>query len=266
MDTESKARWASGIGVLILLVLLIGQLWWYPKGWVPNPVIVWVVSMILIVLILGVIGLGFRKGFWGVLVNSANRYSLSQLQMILWTIVLIAAVVAYAVWRKHVGLETMGFEIPAIVMALLGLSTASLVGSPLIFSQKDPKVAPPREEKPLLLDLVTGEEIANKDTIDLSRVQMLIFTLIAVSAYAAALSAQMGDVSTLGDIPDDCKKFDYLSASYKSIKDTEALKTLTKLCVGKNLLQGFPTFSEGLLAIIAISHAGYLTLKAVNKK
>ena len=264
MVAMSRARWAFGLGVPVLLVALIGQLWGYPYWWVNSALEVWVNSMILIVAILMVIGFGSeKKSIWGVLISPANRYSLSLLQMILWTIVLIAAVVAFAVWRRHVGSQTMGFDIPREVWALLGLSTASLVGSPLIISQKDPDAAPlvDKPDKPRLIDLVEGEEKANEKTIDLSRVQMLLFTVIAVGSYAAALSAQLGN---------DCVRFEDLKATFEALGNADGKKKLAdliKLCNGNQLeLKVFPSFSASLLAIIAISHAGYLTLKAVNKK
>jgi hypothetical protein len=76
-------------------------------------------------------------------------------------------------------------------------------------------------------DLLEGDELKNTAYVDLSKVQMLLFTLVAVIVYAAAL-------------------FRWVSENAPSE------------------LVSFPELSEGLLTILGISHAGYLGNKAID--
>jgi hypothetical protein len=137
----------------------------------------------------------------------------------------------------------------------MGISTTSLVGSPLIKSTKTAKKPNAAErtstfnlmakegvdtkelaskgqivvnttlEKARWSDLFKGEEAGNAAQLDLSKVQMFFFTLILVIAYAAALGSAF-----TGTTPK---------------------------------IDSFPALDSGMLALLGISHAGYLVHKAV---
>lgn len=79
------------------------------------------------------------------------------------------------------------------------------------------------------LDLFRGDEIGNYLLVDLSKVQMFFFTIVLVFAYGAAI--------------------------YLLMQDPLALKN--------PLGVAFPPFSASLNGLLAISHAGYLTVKTV---
>jgi hypothetical protein len=81
-----------------------------------------------------------------------------------------------------------------------------------------------------LSDLFQGDEIGDYYLVDLSKVQMFFFTVAIVVAYAAALAAILNDQAAL----------------------------MNPLGVD------FPSFSSSLNALLAISHAGYLTVKSVD--
>jgi len=70
-----------------------------------------------------------------------------------------------------------------------------------------------------------GEESTNSDNLDLSKIQMFFLTVVVLIVYAVA----MGDMFV---------------KSYSKIIE-------------------FPAFHESLLILIGISHAGYLTCKAI---
>ena len=138
----------------------------------------------------------------------------------------------------------------------MGISTASLVGTPLIMDskkKKEPKAGAVNNsgnalgENPAqieanregtayanenlsdakLTDVIEGDEVGNTAYVDLSNVQMFLFTLIAVFAYAVQV--------------------------YQVINITHPA-----------LITSLPELPEGLIAILLISHAGYLTNKAVD--
>jgi hypothetical protein len=74
-------------------------------------------------------------------------------------------------------------------------------------------------------DLFRGEETGNAAVLDLAKIQMFYFTLILVLSYAVSLGAML------------------ISAEAK--------------------ISAFPAFDAGMVALLGISNAGYLTDKAV---
>ena len=117
----------------------------------------------------------------------------------------------------------------------MGISTVSLVGSPLILKDKEAadELVPAGEssEDAKFSDLIFGEEKGTQDQIDLGRVQMLLISMIVGISYTVLIATHIGG-----------------SAAF-----------------GKAGINGFPDMDGGLLGLIAISHAGYLSYKAIKK-
>ena len=153
----------------------------------------------------------------------------------------------------------------------MGISIASLAGSALVQENKRGKKPKPAEpignntgregnvqngnsgepvvqlagilvikEKPSLLDLISGEEIGNQGRIDLSRLQNLFFTFILVGMY-------MGSLGTL-------------FRNAVSVAEAGA-----KIADNFPIME-FPALSTSFVTLLAISHAGYLTIKAIDKQ
>jgi len=80
------------------------------------------------------------------------------------------------------------------------------------------------------VDLFRGEEIANYKLVDMSKVQMLFFTVVVIAAYAAAILSMLLDMKTL--------------------------MTATSL--------SFPDFAPSTNALLGISHGTYLSVKTVD--
>jgi len=78
------------------------------------------------------------------------------------------------------------------------------------------------------VDLVRGEEIGNYKLVDMSKVQMLLFTVVVIVAYATAISNMLGEIGGL-------------------VRPSLA----------------FPPFNDTLNALLGISHGTYLSVKAV---
>ena len=76
-----------------------------------------------------------------------------------------------------------------------------------------------------LADMFQGSETGNAGLLDLGKVQMFFFTLIIVLAYASALSALFQQ--------------------------------------GRGPIQALPVIDGGMLALLGISHVGYLVNKAL---
>jgi hypothetical protein len=107
-----------------------------------NNITNWIIMTALLTLFMAVVGYGITGRVSGILIDEANTMSLSRLQMVLWTLVILPAWLAAAVWNLGVdtqpgqAVNALDIAMPAEVWALLGISTASLVGTPLILNEK----------------------------------------------------------------------------------------------------------------------------------
>jgi hypothetical protein len=124
----------------------------------------------------------------------------------------------------------LSVQIPSEVWVLLGISTTSLVASPLIKNQTQDRVVKNQSAtEAKLSDFFRGEQTGDFTQLDLGKVQMFFFTAIVVGAYAIALA---------------------------SMFLTKELSAITSL----------PALDSGAIAMLGVSHAGYLTNKAVPKE
>jgi len=247
------------------------------------------------------ISLRLGKGPAGALIDPArNMMSLSRFQVVLWTWLILSAFITVALARvwdarahpdayvakpaqateaKPQSAEPLGIQLPALLWALMGVSVASSVLSPLLQASKaqrtgaqdegqkraakahrrsaeevptfsaafaarraaEPAVeeevgdTPPTGavvkksswDKAEFSDLFTGEEVSTFGYVDVAKLQNFFFTVIAAIAYAVALVGSMS-----------------------------AAKSIASFFI-------FPEVPSGLLAVISISHSGYLIDKAV---
>lgn len=270
------SSWA--LVILVLGIIPVGLLspQWMGLAWT------WAIIAVLMVLAIGVTGLSLGKGWAGVLIDPpTNTMSLSRLQIMLWTGVILSAFVTLALGRIAAkSADPLAIQLPPLLWALMGISMTSAVGSPLLKAAKAQKTAGQEEvnqqravkrgvdlktaatyrtvlaerksedarlreqvgetkplgaivrkdswEKATFSDLLTGEEVATFGYIDVAKVQNLFFTVVAVLGYTVALVAAMAGTQNIAD------------------------------------LVAFPEMPAGLVAVIGISHGGYLIDKAVT--
>lgn len=86
-----------------------------------------------------VVALGFivsRGNILAIIIDRRNMVSLSKLQMALWTILVVSGFVAIAALKNAFGIPNpLDIAIPETVWVLMGISTASFIGSPLLKNQ-----------------------------------------------------------------------------------------------------------------------------------
>lgn len=270
--TNPNWQWYHSIGipVLILAIILCGLL--IPANLM---LLTWILILVFLVLLTMMFGQGITGRFWfGWMVNEQFRMSLSRLQMALWTMVVLSGFLTAALANLATGHieEALNIAIPPELWVTMGISTTSLVGSGLILTEKkkektnkdealrgmvefgllardaDPatetEVVDARTSGQLLrntnpsqarlYDLVSGEEVGNFNVLDLTRLQNLFFTLVLVGAYAA----------TLGNL--------FAGAAVHSGAAAP--------------ISGFPDLDTSIVALLGISHGGYLVGKASNKQ
>lgn len=274
------------IALFVVAVAVIG--WFFPRG--INLIFI-SLAITAFLIALGLSTHGLKRG---ILISDVNLISLSRFQLIIWTVIILSAFFTFAIERVHAFWDICGY-FPSVVTnpafqanltyacnctsiqnglfvrrianpldvtidwtlwALMGISSASFVGSSLIASgkdNKDPAVSQiqktaqvfsqdkeaieknsrgirygnPDPKDSRFMDMFEGDEIGNTAYIDMSKVQMFFFTVIAALAYYI-MALQM----TIGTPPSEIDKL--------------------------------PLIPQGLLWIFGISHAGYLGNKSVD--
>ena len=264
MDQNPMWRNWHTAGMLIVLAALIALGFLIPARQV---LLLWLLILALLVVFTNIAGHGITGRFWlGWLVNEQYRMSLSRLQMFLWTLVILSGFLTAALMNLRRGdFDTaVSIALPEEVWIAMGVSTTSLVASPLILQGKKGKKTNTAElkrslglaagaeltsedeatavgqldrnrgpDQARLYDLLRGEEIGNRKVMDLTRLQNLFFTLILIGSYAGAVGSKLAEVTG----------------------------SLTPQSFAQ-----FPELGASNLALLSISHAGYLAAKAIDKQ
>jgi hypothetical protein len=102
-----------------------------------SPLQAWVAIMLCSIALVIVAGHGIT-GLWrGVLLDSRRKLSLSRFQMVIWSILVLAAFLTAALANISSRQEDpLGIAVPESIWILLGISVTSLVGSPLLPRRK----------------------------------------------------------------------------------------------------------------------------------
>ncbi len=201
----------------------------------------WVIAAALLLLFAAALGLrAINRGLFGILIDQRGRYSLTQVQLVLWSIVVLS-LIAGVFWGRLAGglaQNALNFTIPTNLLLVLGISVGSAAATTVIKAQKDSStpdtiaashpdllISPPPFAQVFLV-----EEGAMADkVIDVTKFQNFWITLILVGAYVAQ------------------------SVSY--VLGLSAIADLTTL----------PDFSQNFVTLLGISHAGYIVGKIPNQ-
>ncbi|HET6892231.1 MAG TPA: hypothetical protein VFH31_14105 [Pyrinomonadaceae bacterium] len=253
--SRSRARIESIL--LLLIIVLAGVIgWrWRPTAHAAKFLIIYMLLLVAFAAIAGHI----ITGVWrGVLIDARNKISLSRLQMLMWTVLLLSGFLVAVLINIRRSPTPLSISLDETLWALMGISTASLVGSPLIKnSKKNEKPHPDATAKTMAemanqgvdithvkaegkilvnekpedaswTDIFKGEETGNGANLDLAKIQMFFFTLVTWFVYALAIG-----------------------------------NLLRNGAHGADAITAFPPVDNGMVALLGISHAGYLANKAV---
>ena len=243
---------------LVLVVLAAGAAWLVPSG------INWIVVLGLFLITVLLLGRATTGELFGALINEQKLMSLSRFQMLIWTLLIVSAYLTIAMQRVKSGdvVDPLIIGVDWQVWALLGISTTSLVGTPLLNNNKkakEPSTGPnntaptaraaetlqepqteidknrtgvlygnPDIKDARLSDMFEGEEISNASFIDVGKLQMFFFTVIVASVYAVQLYRLIAENILTDDV-------------------------------------SLPTVNQGLLALLGVSNAGYLGSKGITQ-
>jgi hypothetical protein len=232
----------------------------------------YIAVMAMMILFMIVLGLRHCGRPAGILINERNLISLARFQIVIWTVIILSAFLTAAIARIFVATQhklslgdALNIGLDEKLWGLLGISTASLIGTPLIQSTKKIQTADPKElvkteaafsangtpesketieansqgvlyanaeiSDAAFTDMFEGDEVSNTAYIDMPKVQMFFFTIVAAVSYGSDLVNWINGLKSTSENP----------------------------------LASFPILSGGLIAILGISHAGFLTGKAATR-
>lgn len=239
---------AVAMALLTVAVLLTGTLNWtqaLPLRWT------WLWTAVLVLFAIMVMGGAVNGRLDGVLIDNRNRISLSKFQMLLWTVVVLSALIAAAsvniTGNKPDPLE---IGIPVELLLAMGIAATSFVATPALLqlkaNQDSSSTALVRAEDKLNLapgeagangqifqlcspqlaswtDMFLGDDVGNAGSADISKVQQFAITLLLVGIYIGSLWKLFGTAP----------------------------------------IAALPVLSSGFVTLMAISHASYLAYKAI---
>jgi hypothetical protein len=239
------------LGSLVLLIAIA----WFGLRFQPREQ-AWLVILVLMTAFAVLNGHGITGARWGILIDSRYKMSLSRLQMLAWTLIILSALLTAILSNVSNGSGSpMEIAIPSQLWILLGISTATAVGAPALLNAKRSKqadgtelaktakglasqgdVLPDTEEGSVVLrnasihdarwsELLKGDESGNASAVDLGKLQMFFFTFILVVGYGAAVYAKFAR---------------------------------------PGLITTLPLVQEGMNVMLGISQTGYLASKAVT--
>ncbi|WP_455210144.1 hypothetical protein [Kaarinaea lacus] len=239
---EFKKR---SLALLIILVVSTVGITWF--GLATSAALRWPIIVAFMLIMFIAIGWCVKGRLAGVLINDRNMMSLSRFQMVLWSLIVLSAFTAIAMARASDGTGTSALDIavPPQIWMLMGISSAALVGSPLLASNKVKKrpigTLQSRERADMGIlsvklgpedasfgDLFKGEEIKNWDDVDLARLQMFFFTIIVAIIYCI----EVYQIVAFGDLSENI---------------------------------ALPAVDEGMVTLTGISNTAYLGSKAIDQ-
>jgi hypothetical protein len=172
--------------------------------------IAWPVSAALLIGLAALLGRYTKpRQLLGILIDTRGRYSLTHLQLVTWSIVILSIISGIAAGRIIEGIpDPLGFTISSEVLGLLGISAGSAVTASAVKASKDTMraafvAASGEEDAPRLSQIFMLEEgeFADK-AIDITKYQNFIITAVLVVAYVAlTISALEGDTIKTSALP-----------------------------------------------------------------
>jgi hypothetical protein len=207
--------------------------------------IAWTLAAFVLLASAAWLGARVRKSGWGIFVDSRGRFSLTQMQLVLWTVVVLSLIVGVFVGRLLDATAradgALNFAIPNELLLVMGISIGSAAVATAIKTNKDartndtstgPTVATRAltEHAPGPAQAIMVEEGSTADqAIDIAKFQNFWFTFILIAAYVALAVA--------------------------TIMDAANVSAITEL----------PGFDATFVTLLGISHAGYLAGKLPDR-
>lgn len=218
----------------------------------PHPQFAWLLTLVTMVIFCMGVGYAINGRLNGIFIDYRNRLSLSKLQALCWSMLILSALYTAALLRIQKGiLDPLEITLNEPLLVIMGISLTSLAAAPAILNAKaDNNVTVQAAQqvsqalnKPIediipagkifsfssaelasWLDLFRGEENTNAGSADLGKIQQFVITFILLAVYGMSL--------------------------WHFFSQPEAEFNI------------FPNVSDHMSWLLGISHAGYLAYKA----
>jgi len=232
---DRGALWVIVLLAAIAGIVAVNSGLFSPDSWRAG---VFLATLGLVALSMAAIGRIVNKRLDGLIIDNRNRASLSKLQMLLWTILIVAALTSLAASRLRASTsDPLAIDIPGELLAAMGIAAASFVAAPTVLSLK------------------AGETPSDQNVQDAQA---------SASAQGAQLQAN-GKVHGRAD-PSQAQWMDLFRGDEVGNADTPDLSKIQQFAITPKAHPGFPNALPGLsdqfVMLMAISHASYLVYKA----
>jgi hypothetical protein len=136
--------WKFALVVLILLLVnTVPGLVVPPHIWLPWRVISWILTIAMLLLALGIVGTRMTKDWRGVLVDRRNVMSMSRLQLVMWTVLIVSAILTSGIANVAAGVtDPLLLKVPPEIWELLGISGTAFVATPLFWITRQRRYQP----------------------------------------------------------------------------------------------------------------------------
>ena len=158
--------------------------------------VAWFVSLLVLGAAFVLVGRMSQQGSAGLLIDSRERFSLTHLQLSLWTLLVLSTLVAAFVSS---GFDPVALDVPEELLILMGISVGSATAAGAVKSAKDaPGSNADVKGKGAKFSQVYLEEEGKQanGVISISKFQNFVLTLVAAFAYVV-LTLQAQDYPTL---------------------------------------------------------------------
>jgi len=162
---DKLSKHATSLSIVSVIAMFV-------SGLVIPKVLNWFFVVGLMICFVAFIGLSRTSRLSGIFINERNLMSLSRFQLVIWSIIVLSAFLTIALLRisahfadPAIIVNPLDITVPDPLWTLLGISTASLVGSPLLLSTKLPKTPEPSEQKEFVALKVAKYDKANSKKI-----------------------------------------------------------------------------------------------------
>jgi hypothetical protein len=202
--------------------------------------IAFAVTVVLMAVVAAVAGFWLSHTIWGIFIDSRDTWSLTQFQLVLWTFIIVPVLIAVVIGRATKDPSAAwDLTVPGEIWGLLGISLGSTTLAAAIKTQKNDAPGNP---------LAAGDRVLTRTGPKKARV-----------ADMFAYDEGAGSLTRL-----DVTKFqNFVLTVALAVTYLWNCLWLFAHAATPSAITGLPAFSGVALGILAISHAGYLTGKAI---
>jgi hypothetical protein len=195
------------------------------------PVWTFIALAALMLIFAALVGWGITGNVGGLLMDptKGRRMSLSRLQVLAWTFLVLSAYLnAFMVNISGGFPNPLDVDIPGELLVAMGISVGSLVGAKIVLAVKESNDPTAVYKSPAARwgDLFQGDTPETAGSLDLGKIQLFYITIALVLGYAIVVATGFAHVTSK--------------------------------------IESLPQLDQAFVALLAISHAGYLTTKAAS--